>query len=64
MEHADLVNWKKKKKKKKKNPAFPLEKMPGHWVAIRPFLDVFFAPPRRRNAPMTAGQVAALDLRC
>lgn len=30
-----LVNW------KKKNPAFPLKKMGGQWVAIRPFLDAF-----------------------
>ena len=30
-----LVNW------KKKNPSFPLKKMGGQWVAIRPFLDAF-----------------------
>ena len=30
-----LVNW------KKKNPAFPLKKMGGQWVAIRPFLEAF-----------------------
>ena len=30
-----LVNW------KRKNPAFPLKKMGGQWVAIRPFLEAF-----------------------
>ncbi len=30
-----LVNW------KKKNPAFPLKKMGGQWVVIRPFLEAF-----------------------
>lgn len=53
-----LVNW------KKKNPAFPLKKMGGQWVAIRPFLDAFLlhgdAAERSGNKPeghQTAPQV-------
>ncbi len=30
-----LVNW------KRKNPAFPIKKLGGQWIVVRPYLEAF-----------------------